>query len=133
MNSQQREQIAKDLVEDCMNVMSSKGIEYSGKEDVLANFKNCAKALGLTPLQVLIVFMQKHYDSIISAVKANPDCPIDGSEPFDSRLIDLVNYVIMLKCLRDEYLELSPYRVINASVVFTKPDEGAYNEYSNTK
>lgn len=77
----------------------SKGREYANSDDQLANFKRLATRLGLTPAQVLMVYLTKHLDSIDSWVK-NPHQ--DLAEPIDGRIDDAILYLILLKAIANE-------------------------------
>ena len=69
-----------------------KRIEYTesrGDEDVLANFKATAKTFNVDTLQVLGVFMQKHYSSIVNYIKTGES----WSEPIHGRIMDLIQYL----------------------------------------
>ena len=102
MNTNEREQVAKDIFQKCLKLMEGKGKEYSGNVDILSNFKRNADNLGLTKYQVLMIYMAKHFDSVLSEIKKHPEFPTDASEPFESRITDLINYLILLQCLRLE-------------------------------
>jgi len=69
-----------------------KRIEYTesrGDEDVLANFKATAKTFDVGTLQVLGVFMQKHYSSIVNYIKTGEV----HSESIHGRIMDLIQYL----------------------------------------
>lgn len=73
----------------------TKGADYSGDEDVLANFKRNAKRLGLTKEQVLGVYMNKHLDAIDTYIR-------DGnikSEPIEGRISDAIVYLLLLRAM----------------------------------
>jgi hypothetical protein len=80
---------------------------------VLLNFKRNAERLGLTPFQVLQVYMNKHFDSINSAIAAHPEMPSCASEPIAGRILDAINYLGLLQCLL--------YDVEKARVVVADP------------
>lgn len=96
------------FIEQCMQIQKTKGDEYSGNEDRLANFKRYSASLGLNPTTVLMIYMGKHWDSIMSFIK-NLEKTKDLatlektlSEPIDGRLQDLVNYALLLNGLIHE-------------------------------
>lgn len=70
----------------------TKGHDYAGDEDALANFKRNAAALGLTPAQVWGVYAGKHWDAITTFVREGDV----KSEPIDGRLHDLILYSFLL-------------------------------------
>jgi len=86
----------------CDAVMEVKGPDYSGTargetEDVNANFKRVAKMTGLTPVQVCLVYMSKHWDSVMTWGRTG-----SSSEPIYGRLGDLANYAQILASLIEE-------------------------------
>lgn len=98
--SERAEYIERFLDRHCRSVMASKGTEYSqGQEDCNSNFKRQAEELGLSPLQVLKVYLNKHLDAISYAIKTNN---FDGSEPIEGRIGDAVNYLLIAASLIDE-------------------------------
>lgn len=111
MNHKDRELCFEAILREAHDIRNKKGMEYSGDEDLLSNFKRVAEITGATKYQVLLVYLSKHYDSICNAIKKNPDFPEDGSEPLDSRIADLINYLGLLKCLRDEDRPSSPFHI----------------------
>ena len=85
-------------------IVQEKRPEYTeGKTDVLANFKQVAEELGLSPMEVWYVYFRKHISSIVSYVK-NPN--IQLSEPIFGRIKDVMNYMELLAALAKEQAEL---------------------------
>lgn len=107
MRTDERSEFIKDFLKDHIYpVLETKGVEYSqGQEDCNSNFKRGAEELGLTPQQVLKVYLNKHLDSISYAIKMNEY--FKGSEPIYGRIGDAVNYLLILASLiyegSDEY------------------------------
>lgn len=86
-----------------VDILVSKGAEYAGSVDRLANFKRGAANTGVEPLTVLHVYMAKHWDSVSSYVRAkqrgeNPKL----SEPIVGRFYDLINYAVLAIALIEE-------------------------------
>lgn len=78
----------------------TKGEEYanSGERrdtDQLANFKRLAAEMGITPEQVLNVYLTKHMDGIKSYIRTGKVL----SEPIEGRIDDAILYLILLKGL----------------------------------
>lgn len=96
--------VINNLLEEATSTAYAKGKAYSGSEDSLDNFKRNAKLLGLTKYQVLSVYLNKHMDSINSAIKASPTLPVDETEGMRGRIIDAVNYLTILWALIQEDL-----------------------------
>lgn len=92
------------LVESSMTEMrkllETKGGEYAGSEDRLANFKRGAALTGVTPLQCAFIYASKHYDAISTYVRdqaSGTERP--RSESIEGRLDDLMNYCLLMKGL----------------------------------
>lgn len=75
--------ILSSMYDELIQLARTKGVEYAGKEDKLANFKLTAKEAGLDPLQVCYIFMNKHYNAIQSYVRERKvfSEPIKGRIP----------------------------------------------------
>lgn len=102
MTVEDRQDLASDLLASCLILLRSKGEAYSGKEDVLANFKENGRKLGLSKYQIWAVYANKHIDSINNAIKDNPNKPVDKTEGLRGRVIDAINYLIILESLLQE-------------------------------
>ena len=70
-------------IKETLKMRDTKGKEYCGSEDRLANFKRAGEAIGIDPIKVLYVYMCKHWDSISSYVKGNRE---GLSEPIRGRI-----------------------------------------------
>ena len=81
----------------------SKGQEYANSSDQLANFRRLASTLDLIPSVILLVYLQKHLDSIFQYVRSISSgvAPIE-SEPIQGRIDDAILYLILLKALISE-------------------------------
>ena len=102
MNIKDRQSIALARFKECEEVLLKKGKDYSGVEDALANFKENAERLGLTKYQVWAIYFNKHVDSILNSIKANPESPQVESEPLEERITDVINYAVILEALLRE-------------------------------
>ena len=82
-----------ELLQECIKTLEIKGGDYSaGPTDRLSNFKEVGKKLGLRPRQVLGVYMEKH---LIALGKFCQSGKLE-SEPITSRIVDVINYCILL-------------------------------------
>ena len=77
---------------------ATKGKDYSTDADTLANFKEQAAALGLTPEQVWGVFAGKHWAAIMTYCRKGDV----ASEPIEGRIDDAILYLLLLKGLAAE-------------------------------
>jgi hypothetical protein len=75
----------------CGDLLIRKGADYAGSEDRLANFKRNADQVGLTPLQVWGIYINKHWDAIMTFVRTGAV----SSEDIQSRFQDAINYLIL--------------------------------------
>jgi len=103
MNQQEFEALCKRIQSDTVDILVSKGAEYAGSEDRLANFKRGAANTGVEPLTVLHVYMAKHWDSVSSYVRAKQRGEEPKlSEPIVGRFHDLINYAVLAIALIEE-------------------------------
>lgn len=80
-------------------LLLEKGASYSGpeSEDTLSNFKRQALLKRTTPEDILLTYLLKHIDAIVSWVAFKQE-----SEPIDGRLDDAQNYLDLLRGLIKE-------------------------------
>jgi hypothetical protein len=103
MNQKDFDEVVRETVTATAELLIAKGREYAGGGDRLANFKRGASLTGTTPLQVLFVYMSKHYDSLANYVKKDAEgFEQKLSEPIEGRLHDLINYCLLAKALIKE-------------------------------
>jgi len=99
MNQQQRIECFEKHLEECRKIWTTKGIEYANStEDANKNFKS-DEEIGITPIQSVSVFMNKHYRSIRNYVK---DGEVKSNESIQGRLHDLINYSLIMLSLIEE-------------------------------
>jgi hypothetical protein len=78
----------------CAEVLTNKGRDYAvGSTDRLHNFKTAAEFLGLRPIQTWSVYAYKHMAAIFAYVKNGGQ---HESEPIEGRIVDLINYLLLL-------------------------------------
>ena len=85
------------MIEEERGIGTTKAREYT-QGDRLDNFKRLAKELGITPQQVLWVYLKKHLDSIASYVRTQKVL----SEPIQGRIMDARVYLSLLRGLIEE-------------------------------
>ena len=98
MNNTQREQIFKEIWDKCLEIRKSKGVDYSGKIDVLSNFKKSGAKYNISPEKALLILMDKHFQAIDSYVNSGQ---LKG-EGIEEKIIDQINYLGLLLCLIKE-------------------------------
>lgn len=86
--------------EELLPLLEQKGHDYTQGNDVMDNFVRGAQRLGskFDKYDVIIVYLLKHWDAFETWVK-NRELK---SESIDSRLDDLVNYLLLLRLMRLE-------------------------------
>lgn len=100
MNQDDFHKLVSATVQETARLLISKGEEYAGSEDRLANFKRGAELTGTSPLQVALIYMSKHYDSIATFIRKDAaGYEQILSEPIEGRLDDLINYCYLIKAL----------------------------------
>jgi hypothetical protein len=96
--------LREELIKHAFEVSNVKGADYTQKsDDALKNFKGAGRDLGLSPYQILGVYMKKHQDAINSFIKNEGQLE---SEPIKERIIDNINYLCLLWGLICEEQEL---------------------------
>lgn len=82
---------------------TTKGGEYSGDDDRLANFRRNAAALGIPMETCWAVYAGKHWDSIQQYVKdLSTGRERVRSEPMSGRADDLIVYLLLFKAMLEE-------------------------------
>lgn len=79
-------------------INKSKGKDYAGDTDALSNFKTQGKELGLTPEQVLAVYLGKHVSAVMAYCREGQV----ESEPIEGRIHDVILYCFLLMGLVKE-------------------------------
>ena len=87
-----------ELIEVEKKLLSSKGIEYSGKEDRFSNFNKLGDELKLSREKVLWIYLKKHLDGILSYINGG----YAGGEPIFGRINDARNYLALLAGMIEE-------------------------------
>jgi hypothetical protein len=104
-------------------ISDEKGEEYSGRSDVLRNFKSQGERNGLPALTVLNVYLGKQIDSIETFVREFSQTDdyyeqfalVDRGEGIISRLDDARNYLDLFECMLVE-LNLHPKHIDKAKL-----------------
>lgn len=99
MNEKEYQEHISHLLSQCHAVGNAKRKSYANANDVLANFKQIAAATGMTKYQVWSVYFNKHVLSINNAIKYHPERPEDVSESIQGRIIDCINYLLLLNAM----------------------------------
>ena len=90
MTQKEFNRLSKALTYKANEIMKGKGPEYTdSSNDVLDNFISTGKRLGISPLKVWGVFMDKQCSSVFAHIN---NCGLKESEPIDCRFADIINY-----------------------------------------
>jgi hypothetical protein len=101
VTTQELKEFRDDLFSEAMSVSDAKSIEYTiSSDDRLYNFKHVAERLGITPPQALMVYVLKHTDAICNDAKTGKQF---SDETLRSRVIDLINYSVLLLALNETH------------------------------
>lgn len=100
MNREDLEKLTTATFDEILRLQRGKGAEYSGDFDALSNFKRAAVRRAIHPMDVLMVYMDKHLDAINTFVKnTSKGQQPELSEPIQGRIDDAINYLLLLKGL----------------------------------
>lgn len=92
--------LLKETHQKMLSISATKGQEYAGSEDRLANFKRLGDQLHLIPEKILWVYMTKHLDSLITYIEDQQQGKKrEYSEPITGRVDDAILYLNLLKAL----------------------------------
>ena len=97
MKWSEQQALFKAMVKEESDLLNNKGREYASDNDALDNFKSQAKEMGVDPLVVLSIFMNKHYRSIQSYIRNGRKTK--SNESIEGRIADLRNYAFLAACL----------------------------------
>lgn len=86
-------EILDSILTQCREVLSVKGRDYASsvEDNRLRNFETTAKMMGISPLKVITIFMQKHRD----AIDAYTNTGRVESESLEGRIVDHINYLLL--------------------------------------
>lgn len=82
----------------------TKGEEYSQSDNQLANFVRQSHDLGIPPEVVIMVYLNKHLDSIRAYARGG----YPESEPIEGRIDDAILYLLLLKAQIREGTDIAP-------------------------
>lgn len=109
MNQEEFDAFVEDFRRKSTDLLVSKGREYTGSDDRLANFKRGAADTCSTPLQVAWIYASKHLDAIKTYIREEAAGRSPNlSEPIQGRLHDAVNYFVLLAALIQEQDDAKP-------------------------
>lgn len=88
------------MEQDEQATIRGKGEEYThGNKDRLSSFKETANFAGITPKQVAMVYMNKHWQGLANFVATDK---VLSNEDVYSRIMDLRVYLALMRALIEE-------------------------------
>jgi len=105
MTAKEYKQFRESILKLTLELSDLKRIEYTEgnqNENVLWNFEKIARKLGLTPMQVLSVYLNKHLSSLQSYFKDGKE---HSSEGIEGRVSDIINYLLLMLAMKEKYKE----------------------------
>ncbi len=102
MTPKRFDEIVKETLEECKQVLTSKEKEYASGKDRFHNFKVAARMRGCTPIEALEGMKLKHDVSVKDLID-NPDSATP--KLLKDKIGDSVNYLLLLSGLLTEHME----------------------------
>lgn len=100
MDIEKYREFRQELIDEAFGVSDDKNDDYTvGSQDALHNFKSVAERRDMHPMDVLMVYKQKHQDAIDNFVRTRGE---SESEPIRQRIIDDINYSVLLLALYND-------------------------------
>tara|TARA_R100000781_G_C4069446_1_gene123959 strand:+ start:797 stop:1120 length:324 start_codon:yes stop_codon:yes gene_type:complete len=102
MTAKEYKKLRDKFIAETLKLSDEKRIEYTEgnhNDNILWNFENIGKELGLTPMQVLSVYLNKHISSLRNFFKDGKEY----SEPIEGRVSDMINYLLLMVAMLSKY------------------------------
>lgn len=93
MTFDQFDTFQEDLLARVVEMKNTKGREYANSLDRFDNFKRLAERLGVSPLQVSLIYFTKHMDAIEFYIKHGK---IVSTETIQGRFLDAITYLTLM-------------------------------------
>ncbi len=106
------------------SVLRSKGDEYTSGGDRLSQFKTAAKLQNITVKEALAGMMVKHTTSIYDMIGDGRE---HSKEKWDEKIIDHINYLILLRAIVEEEKDRELSSGVNTRLP-DNPEQGAIDE-----
>jgi len=96
-------ELAAETFKRVLDLSKVKGEEYAGEVDRLNNFRRNAAMWGVELEQCWGVYAGKHWDALAQYIRDTADGKErTRSEPLESRVDDLIVYLLLFKCMLRE-------------------------------
>ena len=94
-------EIVKEQLTRCENLLISKGDEYAMTDDRLSAFKKAGALQGQTMLQAALGMLAKHLVSVVDMIQdKNPKR--FGLDRWNEKLTDAINYLLIMRAIIEE-------------------------------
>ena len=103
MTAKEYEQFRDNFLHDTLKLSDEKRIESTEghqNTNVLWNFESIGNKLGLEPMQVLSVYLNKHLSSLQSYFKDGQE---HSTESIEGRVSDIINYLLLFLAMKAKY------------------------------
>ena len=87
------------LLDHCLEVMRAKANDYADGQDAFLNFKVAAQVAGISPDQTLLVLLGMKISRLTQLVGKGKKAK---NESVDDTLLDIINYVLLLRGMLKE-------------------------------
>ena len=104
MDSNEFSKVFDDIFGKSAGMLNNKAKEYATDVDRLANFKKAANLQSVTPEEALAGMMAKHTVSVNDMINKG-DPKLFSEAQWDEKILDHINYLILLKALVLENLD----------------------------
>jgi hypothetical protein len=108
MTAKEYQTMRAEFLKATLELSDSKRIEYTEGnhlDNVLWTFENSAIDVNVTPMKVLVIFLNKHLSSLRSYFRTGKEY---STESIESRIMDIINYLLLLvamirsqKCIKE--------------------------------
>ena len=99
MTQSEFREVLNNTFEKSSNVLDSKRAEYTPEADRLANFKTSAALQNVDPITALGGMLAKHTVSVHDYISREEKGEEFTLEQWDEKIIDVINYMILLRAL----------------------------------
>lgn len=111
----------RETFDELLHINDTKGHDYAGEDNALANFQDEAKVIGVEPEVVWAVFAGKHWRAIMTFCKEGDV----ASEPIEGRVHDLIMYgFLLLGIIEAKKRATVPSGVTGPCPAMTPPEYG---------
>lgn len=97
MKAEEQDLIQLEIFAECESIMKSKRNDYAN-DDVLSNFKAVSQQIGVTPKEVILIFISTKITRLANLYKGKKP----KNESIHDSIVDCINYLTLLECMEKE-------------------------------